>query len=423
MRKRVIIFACFVLIIVLFLRLKLFYQAQTSFRDGQKVTIVTQLLTEPQVNGLTQQFRISPSFAEAVLVRTARFPSYHYGETLKISGTIKKKLLSNKKVIPTMYFPQIEAKQESFFLPLSLISSLRNKLIIIFSSFLPPASSGLLLGIVFGIRDTMPLDFRNALRISGVMHITAASGMNVTMVAALMMTLFALFLPRKSALLFSSLAVWFYALLSGFEASIVRASLMASTLFLASFFGRQYTSLVSLCMAGYLMLFISPLLLFDIGFQLSFASTVSIILLSWLPNKKQKMKVKEKQSFSGKLVGFLAQDMRVTLASQVATLPLLLGYFGQYSLVSLPANLFILWTVPPLMILGALAAVCGLFYLPLAGFVLYVSLPLLLYVEAVISFFATHTIAFRIAALPPEAIIGYYLIIFGIVYAIIARKT
>jgi predicted membrane metal-binding protein len=121
-----------------------------------------------------------------------------------------------------MYFPKIETTNNPsniFQSNLKNVNVLREKLITLFSKTLPSPSSSLLLGIIFGIKEQMPKDFNDNLRTSGVFHVIAASGMNVTLIGGFIGTLFAFFLKRQIAIGLSILGIMFYVVLAGLEKS------------------------------------------------------------------------------------------------------------------------------------------------------------------------------------------------------------
>jgi competence protein ComEC len=313
-----------------------------------------------------------------------------------------------------MFFPSIEAKWDGVLWVLSLI---RRNLITIFSSTLPSASSSLLLGIVFGVRETMPKMLSEELRISGVTHITAASGMNVTMTAGALFTLLSRFLRRQYALLLGLLCVWLYAVLTGLDVSIVRASIMASLAFGAGLFGRQNTTFFALLATGMFMLFINPSILTDIGFQLSFFSTAGIVLLgpylglsSW-----QSEQVFLNSQKKEKVTHLFWQDVGMTIAAQIATLPLLLLHFSQYNFLSIVANGLILWVIPILMTLGLLGAILGLIILPAGQLIIFLSMPFLAYLRWIVGIFGQKDYIVYAPNLSWQVAVGYYLLLVAMV--------
>ncbi|MDP3941539.1 MAG: ComEC/Rec2 family competence protein, partial [bacterium] len=391
-----------------------------------KIDVSFVLFKEPTVEGKFQKFSFTPAGRERVFVTVSSFPRYFYGQELHIRGTVKQQkifakntknestettsLLRTENVINTMFFPTIEAREVWLF---SSLSALRKNLITIFSSTLSPATESLMLGIVFGIRSTMPNDLAERLRTTGVIHITAASGMNVTMVAGAVFFLLAGFLRRQIAIVVGFLFVWMYALLAGFEPSILRASIMSSFAFGASLIGRQNTGILALLLTASLMLLISPSLLQDVGFLLSCFATLGIILFGQIAPQGQ-FGIDPLQKREGSLLGSFRQDIQTTVAAQAGTLPILFAYFGQYNLLSIVVNALILWTIPILMTLGAAGAVVGLIYRPFASLILYLSLPLLSYIAFVVDVFSRYPAFVQLQNVPIVFVIGYYCIFFSV---------
>ncbi|HVT00804.1 MAG TPA: ComEC/Rec2 family competence protein [Patescibacteria group bacterium] len=283
-----------------------------------------------------------------------------------------------------------------------------NRIDDVFYRTIPKDEAALLLGVVLGQKGDFSKQYLNAIQRTGLLHVIAASGMNVTMVTAFLLLLFSGFLKRQYALVITAIFIIFYAGLAGFQASIVRASIMAIFALGAGVIGRQNTSLLALFFAAFLMLFISPPLLTNIGFQLSFAATLGIVLIDPV------LKV------MGKNVIF--EDARTTLAAQIATTPILLFYFGSYSPVSVIANLLIFWTIPPLMILGGAASILALISPIIATPFLWLSLPLLLYFKYITILTSSFAFQVQLKSIPWEIIAGYYLILLAIILAVYKKK-
>jgi competence protein ComEC len=254
----------------------------------------------------------------------------------------------------------------------------------------------------------MPADFYDQLQKVGLLHVIAASGMNITMVGGFLLGMFSLFLKRQLALILTMVGIIFYAFMAGFEASIVRASIMGILVFSAQLTGRQNSSFLALFMAGFLMLFKSPSLIYDIGFQLSFMATLGLIYFRPIFFLNHRVKRVLEKSFMG-------DDLVTTVSAQVFTLPILLVNFGSYSLISVLVNAIVLWTVPIVMIVGGLSAIAGLIFEPLGYLLSYLSIPFLLYFENVVRIFSKFGSKSDISSLPVLTIVGYYLILLSIV--------
>ena len=409
-------FVLFILLAILAIRFFLFYSHKSTYIDGQEIHFETTLLSEPSIISNSQRVSANLASGDKIYITIPRYPEYHYGDILKISGAVKfstgtktstqsKRLTTNEKTIMTMFFPKIEADKNEQNYILSVASFVRQKVIVLFEKTLDQTSSSLLLGIVFGIKKEMPLEFTDSIRKVGVMHVIAASGMNVTMVAGFLSSLFGFFLNRKAALLLTAAAVLFYAVMSGLQPSIIRAAIMGILVFSAQVIGRQRLSYYILFLTAFLMLFISPNLIEDIGFQLSFLATFGLLYLKPMFDRMHKVEVVKKLA--------IGDDVSTTVAAQVSTLPIILMNFGAYSLWSILVNGLLLWTIPIIMVLGGVGAIIGIIFEPLGQLFIYLSLPFLLLFEKVVVVFAGFGGTVNLIDFPWQFVLAYYLILLG----------
>lgn len=183
------------------------------------------------------------------------------------------------------------------------------------------------------------------------------------------MDLFSRLLRPNRAAALTILMIAGYTVLVGASASVVRAALMGSLAVAAQRIGRNTGSLHAVAFASLAMTALNPMTLWDVGFQLSVSATLGLVLYGdrfqgaferWLSRWLPAERAKQGAELAGEL--FL-----ITLAAQVTTLPILLYYFRQLSLITLAANLVVLPVQPAVMILGGLALLAGLVWLPLGG--------------------------------------------------------
>lgn len=388
-----------ILILALALRIGWFYSSQTKYKDGEQVSFETTVSSDPKFFGNSQNFSVNLPTGEIVFVQTAGYPEQNYGDKISVIGKLKVKLLSKNHQILTLSFPKIESVKNSENYFLAIINSIRQKIIVDFQSILPKDSAALLLGIVFGIKVDFSKTFLANLKTVGVMHIIAASGMNVTMVGGFFFYLFSLFLKRQWAILLSVAGILFYDFLAGFQSSIVRASVMVIIAFSAQILGKQRDGLYALFLTALVMLFWQPNYLTDIGFQLSFAATLGILVIPQVLKRFE---------------NGITSDLITTISAQIATLPILISSFGVYSLWAIVVNALVLWTVPILMILGGFAAILAFVFKPLAIILLYLCLPFLLFFEAVVNYFAGLPGSLVLQNFPWQLVVGYYLILISI---------
>lgn len=376
--------------------------------DGQQVSFETTLLTEPVNHGSFDRLTVYYTNEFSSLPISVTLPAgndLHYGQVVAISGRIKVKVLQNKQTITTISMPtfKIDSAKQNYILVASFF--LRQKFQELYEKSFSQKLSSLLLGIVLGVKGNFPKEFLVDLQTTGVMHVIAASGMNVTMVGGFFLGLLSMFVRRRLAIALTILVLLFYCMVSGLQASILRATIMIGFALFGQMLGRQYSGFYGLFLAGGLMLLYNPTLVFDVGFQLSFAATLGIFLFKPLLPKW----------------GIITDDIGTTISAQIATLPILVGSFGTYGLLSVVVNALVLWTIPPLMILGGVGGLLGLVFEPLGKLLLYLCLPFLWFFTGVISYFAAFHWQITIPSLPLSLIVGYYSLLGSWVW--VARKT
>jgi len=332
---------------------------------------------------------------------------------LEVSGSIKRKVLDDKRVVYSIYFPDIKIIQNDPLFFYKAAGFVRERVVRAFDHFLPPDEASLLLGVVFGINSAISKDLKLDFQGTGVTHVVAASGMNVTLLAGFLLPIFLKFCKRQQALILTIFCLAFYTIISGLSASIVRATLMASIGYVGLIMGRQRTALISFFMTGMIMILLSPFVIFDIGFQLSFAATVGMLLLRPLFPSLSKVPI----------LSLIEEDLTATVAAQITTLPILLFYFHSLGMLSILVNTLVLWTIPPLMVVGSIASVFALISVEVGGIVAFVCLPFLSYFILTIKFFASFVPILTISELPLSLILGYYLIVSGLAFQIMKSKN
>ncbi|MFH0739765.1 MAG: ComEC/Rec2 family competence protein [bacterium] len=232
----------------------------------------------------------------------------------------------------------------------ALLASLKEKFQEAINSNLPSPQSAILAGILLGDKASFSHDWKQKMANTGTSHIVAVSGMNIVMLAQILVVLgVALGLYRGQALWFSLILIWLFIALIGFQVSAIRAGIMGSILIVCGLLGRQNASFRALVLAVAIMLAINPTLLrYNLSFQLSVLATLGLIHLG--PVIKRKV---------------CYEIISATLSAQIFTTPLLIYTFGYVSLIGLPLNLLIVPIVPAIMILGIVFLLGALVYNPL----------------------------------------------------------
>ena len=155
---------------------------------------------------------------------------------------------------------------------------LRSSMVGVISKTLPSPAAELLTAILFGQRNGLPEDIENNFRRAGVGHLMAVSGLHVGLVAAFILGLWRRFKLRgRLPLILAIVLVFTYAYLTGMRPSALRAAVMVSTAMAALLFDREPDLPSAVAFAALVTLIINPLLLFTVGFQLSYAATLALI--------------------------------------------------------------------------------------------------------------------------------------------------
>jgi competence protein ComEC len=241
---------------------------------------------------------------------------------------------------------------------------LRIKLEKISKTYLSPNSSDLLLGIVFGdkgINSELKSDFQEA----GVAHLLSVSGLHVGYVFLGLSFLLTQFkIKKKHWIIFLIPCLFFYCALTNFASSVIRASLMLSTLMIGQGFHKEQDLLNNLVLAGIIILLIWPSQLFQAGFQLSFCAVLGIVLFY-----KPILYVYEKRCLKGKKPGLIAQGIGVTFCAMLGTSPVMLYHFNGFTLLSFLSNMIVVPVVGLFLLMGILFLVLTLIF-PFLGSIL-----------------------------------------------------
>jgi competence protein ComEC len=397
------------IVLLLLLVFRFISQEKAVLRDGQNLSFTSRLTSEPQNKKASQSFQLF--FKDNRINVITNSSGYSYGDLLSVTGKLKVNSLKNGNEYLVLYYPKIQAKKDQF----AQAYAVRQKIISVFEGTLPSDYAALMLGIVFGIKTSISSELLSDLKILGLMHIIAASGMNVTLIAGFLSSVFLLFLKRQIALLLTIFGIVIYAFLAGFEVSIVRASIMGIIVFSAQILGRQRLASYSLFFTGYSMLFLSPNIIYDIGFQLSFSATAGLIYI-----RPAFYKIGFLNKFLKTI--WVGDDVSTTLSAQLATLPVLLANFGLYSFFSVFINALVLWTIPIIMIIGLFGLIFSIIFEPLGKLIMYLSLPLFIYFKAIVEVFSKISGTLTASYFPWQFALGYYLLLSGFVLALYKKK-
>jgi competence protein ComEC len=311
-----------------------------------------------------------------VLVKTNLYPEYRYGDLLDIKCQLQTpetltfesetgerdfaydKYLARYGIYSVCYRPEIKVlAHDQGNMIMSGLLWVKNRFMQAIGRASPEPQASFLGGLVLGAKKSIPDDLMESFSRTGTTHIVALSGYNITIIGVLILNVCrALWISRKKSFGVSLGAIAFFVLVTGAQASVVRAGIMGMLVLLATQLGRLSRITNALAVTAVIMVLVNPkVLLFDTGFQLSFLATIGLVYLSpllerwlsWLPS-----------------IFEIKSTLIATLSAIIMTSPLILWQFGRFSLVAPLVNVLILPAIPIAMGLGFITGILSLIWLP-----------------------------------------------------------
>jgi ComEC/Rec2-related protein len=286
-------------------------------RDGAQVaTLALDTVGSPRVAATLPRYpAIEPGRRVEVAGRLRPPPEDDYGRYLRQAGIVATLRASRLVALPGHDDPA------------SSLEGLRRASGRALALALPEPAAGLAAGILVGLRDEVDRAVATAFTTAGVSHVVAISGWNIAIVAASVAAL-----TRRAGRRWRSIAILVaivaYTAFAGGSPSVVRAAAMAGVVLLARESGRAGRAATALGLAAGLLLVADPGLVRDAGFQLSVVATAG--LLAWATPLHQRLE----RVMAGRAPGWLVETLALSLAAQLATLPIVLATFGRLSLVA-----------------------------------------------------------------------------------------
>lgn len=314
---------------------------------------------------------------------------YDYGKEIEISGALGipkgtrnpggfdyRRYLAQSGISATIFAKQqnIKVTQNSkanFMVKTGLM--LRGKIVDVIKNSMPGQQAALLNGMLIGYTEGLSEEVQKAFRDSGLTHIMAVSGANVVFIVVPLIFVLRkiLKLRQKTSNLTAVGVLVLFVFVAGFQPSVLRAVIMAIVILVGQILRREADIYTSMSFAAILLLLYSPGMLFNIGFQLSFAATLSLVLL--YKNIKSHIDFKF-------MPDFVADVLAATLAAQIGVLPIAVYYFNNISLISLLTNIIVLPVVEIITVLGSIMAILGQVSVVFSQIIGYINSPLLAFV-------------------------------------------
>lgn len=382
--------------------------------DSQNIDLLVSSMDGQDVTGL-------------VRVSMSKYPTLLVGDELSVSAEILspqnfedfdyKSYLAKENIYSVIYYPSFELVGEAGDLRsrfLRPFNSLQNSFNSLLQKIYPEPESSLVTALTSGVRSRLSDSINDSFKATGITHLVALSGLNIALVLFILNLLFS-FLPYRPKIILEIIGLIFFTIFVGATPSIVRACIMGVIALFAMLHARKSDTVRAILLAGFIMLLLSPRLLFyDVSFQLSFLATLGIIFihpllypyLKFIPDK-----------FS------LREIISLTLSSQLAVLPLLVYNFGGVSLISPVTNVLVLPVSTLIIVFGFISAFFALFSIllgKLTGIIAYISSA---YIIKVAELTAAIPYAFLSLNLKSHLFTAvYYLLLIGLVLVLPRRN-
>lgn len=258
-----------------------------------------------------------------------------YLKSIKVYGTIK---VENFKIL--------EKNRGNFFISFTnkVANSIKEKI----NSFLSNREAGMLIGILLGDDGNIEEDIEESFKVSSLSHVLAVSGMQVTYIVTGMYFIFKSSLGKRKTKIVIIIILIFYTALTGFSPSIVRASLMGIVIMGAGLFCRKNDIWTSISLSLLIMLVYNPVLITNVGLQLSYLGTIGIIVFNKTvfqilknikpKNKKYEYKINRKVII---LISKIKEILAVTISASMGVYPVMLFHFNLFSTYFLITNLLV----------------------------------------------------------------------------------
>jgi competence protein ComEC len=370
-----------------------------------------------------------------ILVTAFRFPIIEYGTRLRIQGKLQtpsetydfsyKEFLAREGIHSVVYLPAIDVLAEGQGNPvLQGIYGFKDRLLTVIDDlFSDPQAAVLgaeLLGDDSGLPEFLVEDFRAV----GLSHLLVVSGFHVAVLTLVVVRFAEPLFGRKGAVYFTSAVLVLYMIMVGAEPSVVRATIMAVAYLIGTrLLGRPQLGLASLMVAAIIMTAINPLIVWGVGFQLSFAATLGLILYAQ-PLDRWMRGVLLRRVSADTADGWPGLIVRVIVASisaQILTIPLVIYYFQHFSTVSLLSNVLVMPFQPLIITLGGVTALLGLLFTLPAQLLAWVVWLFLTYTIGVAELLAQLPFASVPARVTPVGLIVIYALI-GTVTWVMTRE-
>lgn len=349
---------------------------------NEEITVTGRIFDDPQLQKGKTVFTLKAesindkSFCDHAFIRVSVYSDnlaekLEYGSFVQITGLIKapqgrrniggfdyKKYLAARKISGTMNIPEkslvILDGQETFWLKKAGYTA-RKIIIRGLEQCLSKEETSVMAGMIIGYTSDMPDEMEESFRKAGLSHVLAVSGANIAfLLFPLLWLLQFLGLSRRWASAISLPLLFLYVFAAGMEASVVRAAIMAGVMLTGNILWRKHDIYCSMAVSAIIILFDNSYMLFDIGFILSFAATLSLAVFCKPISEKMPKKVPKA----------INDTISCTIAAQIGVLPVIAYNFNTVSTVALISNLLVVPLTGFITLMGVIIAITGNVLLP-----------------------------------------------------------
>jgi len=365
-----IIIICIIVVIVNYQK---FYNSKQHLQDflNEEYKIVGEVSHYPFVKNNSKVFNIKPKYLQksngqiikidqgTLQIKTFKYSTFKKGDVISFTGFIEEpenfdefdykeylKVYDIYGLVPRPYDMQLLRNNNSKFT--NIIANIRIFFIKRIRTNYPEPHASLLLGMLIGTRESFSAEFNEYLKNTGTTHIIAVSGFNVTIVVANTLLL-AGALPKKYVVYLAGVMLMSFSLLVGIDnLPAMRAVIMGAVSLLGIVSGRKsnISALLSITFIGFIL--VNPLIYKSLSFQLSFASTVGLVVVS--PIILEKLERIEK-------LNEIKEEFATSLSAILITFPITFTTFGGVSFISIVANIFLAGLISPIMLFGFLGTI------------------------------------------------------------------
>ena len=236
----------------------------------------------------------------------------------------------------------------------NLIYYIQDEIYKSFSKLFPQNEMGLVMGMMIGETKDISEDVLENFKVTGITHLIAVSGSNVVYVVILVQFIFKKFFGKRITYFISILFLIVFMLISGASASVCRATIMIILSICADIFFMKSDTFSNILTSALILIFINPLVIYDVGFILSFGGTLGIVWLS--------------KDFTTlfKRLGKLSETLGVTCSAQLILSPIMMYFFNTFSILSIITNMIVVPISGSITILGFVIFIISKIYFPIA---------------------------------------------------------